>query len=38
MLNLHVESFDLSVTRDLWILVVTGICAVLLTIHRRRKR
>lgn len=36
--QLQIQSFDLSVSRDLWIVLVTGICAVVVALCKRRRR
>jgi hypothetical protein len=36
--QLHLQSFDLSVTRDLWIVLVTGICPVVIAFSKQRRR
>lgn len=38
MLSLHIASFDLQVSRDLWIVLITGGCAVVITFARRWRR
>lgn len=38
MLSVHIGSLDLSMTRDLWELLIAGLCAVLIAVAARRPR
>jgi len=38
VLHLQIQSFDLSLSRDLWAVLVAGVVAVATAIRRKRKR
>jgi len=38
MLSLHIQSLDLAVSHDLWIVLVTGLCAAVIAFSKRRRR
>ncbi len=38
MLHLQIQAFDLSVSKDLWIMAAAGNCAVLIAAIRSRPR
>jgi len=37
MFHLTITSFDLTVSHDLWIVLITGICAVVVVIGKQRR-
>ncbi len=38
MLSVHIGSLDLSMTRDLWAVLVTGVCTAVIAVALRRRR
>jgi hypothetical protein len=38
MFNLHIQSLDLVVSHDLWIALITSVCAVVIAVNDRWRR